>query len=253
MLEEDEEVAAPTVGALAGLDEEELASTAKEEPAGAAAESALDVLAALPSDVDLPGGVATLGVDDLLGVLQAPSSADAAWGPGRPAPTTAPAATAGLVPKGAARTNWAVRAAIKDLDKQWARLQQGLAKRYSFELDVFQKEAIIHMEAGRSVFVAAHTSAGKTVAAEYALALAMKHCTRAVYTSPIKTISNQKFRDFSGQFEVGLLTGDVSIKPDSSCLIMTTEILRSMLYKGADIIRDIEWVIFDEVKSHFKF
>lgn len=56
---------------------------------------------------------------------------------------------------------------------------------------------------GRSVFVAAHTSAGKTVVAEYAFALATKHCTRAVYTSPIKTISNQKFRDFGGQFEVG--------------------------------------------------
>lgn len=57
---------------------------------------------------------------------------------------------------------------------------------------------------GRSVFVAAHTSAGKTVVAEYAFALATKHCTRAVYTSPIKTISNQKFRDFSGKFDVGI-------------------------------------------------
>ena len=55
---------------------------------------------------------------------------------------------------------------------------------------------------GRSVFVAAHTSAGKTSVAEYALALAAKHCTRAIYTSPIKTISNQKFRDFSSDFEV---------------------------------------------------
>ncbi|KAK3257416.1 hypothetical protein CYMTET_33495, partial [Cymbomonas tetramitiformis] len=70
---------------------------------------------------------------------------------------------------------------------------------------------------------------------------------RAIYTSPIKTISNQKFRDFSEDFDVGLLTGDVSIRPESPCLIMTTEILRSMLYKGADILRDIEWVIFDEV------
>lgn len=61
-------------------------------------------------------------------------------------------------------------------------------------------------------------------------------------------VSNQKFRDFSGDFEVGLLTGDVSIHPESPCLIMTTEILRSMLYKGADVIRDIEWVIFDEVR-----
>ena len=73
--------------------------------------------------------------------------------------------------------------------------------------------------------------------------LVMQHCTRAVYTAPIKTISNQKYRDFSGKFDVGLLTGDVSIRPEATCLIMTTEILRSMLYRGADIIRDIEWVI----------
>lgn len=57
---------------------------------------------------------------------------------------------------------------------------------------------------GNSTFVAAHTSAGKTVVAEYAFALARQHCTRAIYTSPIKTISNQKYRDFSGQFEVQL-------------------------------------------------
>ncbi len=142
---------------------------------------------------------------------------------------------------------WAIREPIRDMDAEWSQVEPYLAKKYPFELDRFQKEAILHMENDKSVFVAAHTSAGKTVAAEYAFALAEKHCTRAVYTSPIKTISNQKFRDFSGQFEVGLLTGDVSIKPDSTCLIMTTEILRSMLYKGADIIRDIEWVIFDEV------
>lgn len=71
----------------------------------------------------------------------------------------------------------------------------------------------------------------------------LQHCTRAVYTAPIKTISNQKYRDFCGKFDVGLLTGDVSLKPEASCLIMTTEILRSMLYRGADIIRDIEWVL----------
>lgn len=106
------------------------------------------------------------------------------------------------------------------------------------------------MEVGESVFVAAHTSAGKTVVAEYAIALAAKHMTRAIYTSPIKALSNQKFRDFQHTFEpsqVGILTGDVQINPEASCLIMTTEILRSMLYKGADLIRDVEWVIFDEV------
>jgi antiviral helicase SKI2 len=90
------------------------------------------------------------------------------------------------------------------------------------------------MEIGESVFVAAHTSAGKTVVAEYAIALAAKHMTRAIYTSPIKALSNQKFRDFQHTFppsSVGILTGDVQINPEASCLIMTTEILRSMLYK----------------------
>jgi len=74
--------------------------------------------------------------------------------------------------------------------------------------------------------------------------------TRAIYTSPIKALSNQKFRDFKQTFgsnAVGILTGDVQINPEANCLIMTTEILRSMLYKGADLIRDVEFVIFDEV------
>ncbi|CAN1232076.1 DExH-box ATP-dependent RNA helicase DExH11 [Linum grandiflorum] len=122
-----------------------------------------------------------------------------------------------------------------------------MALSFPFKLDAFQKEAIYYLEKGESVFVAAHTSAGKTVVAEYAFSLASKHCTRAVYTAPIKTISNQKYRDFCEKFDVGLLTGDISLRPEASCLIMTTEILRSMLYRGADIIRDIEWVIFDEV------
>ncbi|KAI5277808.1 hypothetical protein KEM52_004845, partial [Ascosphaera acerosa] len=72
--------------------------------------------------------------------------------------------------------------------------------------------------------------------------------TKAIYTSPIKALSNQKFRDFKHEFDdVGILTGDVQINPEASCLIMTTEILRSMLYRGADLIRDVEFVIFDEV------
>ncbi|KAI8051131.1 antiviral helicase [Syncephalis plumigaleata] len=123
-----------------------------------------------------------------------------------------------------------------------------LARDFPFELDTFQKQAVYHLEKGESVFVAAHTSAGKTVVAEYAIALAARHMTRAIYTSPIKALSNQKFRDFRGTFEdVGILTGDVQIQPEASCLIMTTEILRSMLYRGADLIRDVEFVIFDEV------
>ncbi|KAL9604376.1 MAG: hypothetical protein Q9219_000564 [cf. Caloplaca sp. 3 TL-2023] len=123
-----------------------------------------------------------------------------------------------------------------------------MARTWPFELDVFQKEAVYHLENGDSVFVAAHTSAGKTVVAEYAIALAAKHMTKAVYTSPIKALSNQKFRDFRQEFDdVGILTGDVQINPEASCLIMTTEILRSMLYRGADLLRDVEFVIFDEV------
>ena len=91
-----------------------------------------------------------------------------------------------------------------------------MARTWPFELDTFQKEAVYHLESGDSVFVAAHTSAGKTVVAEYAIALAAKHMTKAIYTSPIKALSNQKFRDFRTEFDdVGILTGDVQIRPRS--------------------------------------
>lgn len=122
------------------------------------------------------------------------------------------------------------------------------AREFPFELDVFQKEAVYHLEQGDSVFVAAHTSAGKTVVAEYAISMAQRNMTKVIYTSPIKALSNQKYRDFRDEYDdVGILTGDVQINPEASCLIMTTEILRSMLYRGADLIRDVEFVIFDEV------
>ncbi|XP_034016125.1 helicase SKI2W [Thalassophryne amazonica] len=122
------------------------------------------------------------------------------------------------------------------------------AFKWPFEPDIFQKQAVLRLEDHNSVFVAAHTSAGKTAVAEYAIALSQKHMTRTIYTSPIKALSNQKFRDFKNTFgDVGLLTGDVQLSPESSCLIMTTEILRSMLYNGSEVIRDLEWVIFDEV------
>ena len=140
---------------------------------------------------------------------------------------------------------------VVDINKEitnFDELVPQMARTWPFELDTFQKEAVYHLESGDSVFVAAHTSAGKTVVAEYAIALAAKHMTKAIYTSPIKALSNQKFRDFKTEFDdVGILTGDVQINPEASCLIMTTEILRSMLYRGADLIRDVEYVIFDEV------
>lgn len=123
-----------------------------------------------------------------------------------------------------------------------------MAHKYEFELDTFQKLAIVHLEQHHHVFVAAHTSAGKTVVAEYAIALSQKHMTRCVYTSPIKALSNQKYRDFKKKFkDVGLITGDFQINSTASCLIMTTEILRSMLFCGSELTRDLEYVIFDEV------
>jgi antiviral helicase SKI2 len=76
------------------------------------------------------------------------------------------------------------------------------------------------------------------------------HYSQAVYTSPIKALSNQKYRDFKLKFgveNVGIITGDVSVNPEAPCLIMTTEIFRSMLYKGSDTVRDVEFVVFDEV------
>lgn len=149
-----------------------------------------------------------------------------------------------------AKKQWAHVVDVNQEMLNFHELVPEMARKYPFELDTFQKEAVYHLEMGDSVFVAAHTSAGKTVVAEYAIALAQKHMTRAIYTSPIKALSNQKFRDFKTTFDpnsVGILTGDVQINPEGSCLIMTTEILRSMLYKGADLIRDVEYVIFDEV------
>lgn len=122
------------------------------------------------------------------------------------------------------------------------------AHKYDFELDIFQKQAIIKLEEHSHVFVAAHTSAGKTVVADYAIALSQQHMTRTIYTSPIKALSNQKYHDFKDVFkDVGLITGDIQIDPTASCLIMTTEILRSMLYCGSEVTRDLEYVIFDEV------
>uniref|UniRef100_A0A2K6TTG7 Superkiller complex protein 2 n=1 Tax=Saimiri boliviensis boliviensis TaxID=39432 RepID=A0A2K6TTG7_SAIBB len=151
-------------------------------------------------------------------------------------------------PKPLPQEQWAIPVDATSPVGDFYRLIPQPAFQWAFEPDVFQKQAILHLERHDSVFVAAHTSAGKTVVAEYAIALAQKHMTRTIYTSPIKALSNQKFRDFRNTFgDVGLLTGDVQLHPEASCLIMTTEILRSMLYSGSDVIRDLEWVIFDEV------
>eukprot|EP00890_Picochlorum_soloecismus_P006631 jgi/Picsp_1/793/NSC_04282-R1_superkiller viralicidic activity 2-like 2 len=122
------------------------------------------------------------------------------------------------------------------------------AREYPFQIDPFQQTAINCMEAGHSVLVAAHTSAGKTVVAEYAFAMALRDGARVVYTSPLKALSNQKYREFQEKFgDVGLITGDVVINPSSTCLVMTTEILRSMLYRGSEVVREVSLIIYDEI------
>lgn len=137
------------------------------------------------------------------------------------------------------------------------------ARTWPFTLDPFQKVSISSIDRGESVLVSAHTSAGKTVVAEYAIAQSLKNNQRVIYTSPIKALSNQKYREFAAEFgDVGLMTGDVTINPTATCLVMTTEvchanpctlprltfkILRSMLYRGSEIMREVAWVIFDEI------
>ena len=119
---------------------------------------------------------------------------------------------------------------------------------WPFVLDPFQETSVACIERRESVLVSAHTSAGKTVVAEYAIALALSRGQRVIYTSPIKALSNQKFRELKEEFgDVGLMTGDTTISPDATCLVMTTEILRSMLYRGSRIVREVAWVVFDEI------
>lgn len=140
-----------------------------------------------------------------------------------------------------------------DLDYEYVPLSEHKspeqpARTWDFKLDPFQSLSVASIERDESVLVSAHTSAGKTVVAEYAIAQCLKRNQRVIYTSPIKALSNQKYRDFEAIFgDVGLMTGDVTINPTASCLVMTTEILRSMLYRGSEIMREVAWVVFDEI------
>ncbi|KAI1106813.1 antiviral helicase [Jackrogersella minutella] len=140
-----------------------------------------------------------------------------------------------------------------DLDYEYVPLSEhkppeNPARTWPFQLDPFQRLSISSIERDESVLVSAHTSAGKTVVAEYSIAHCLKKNQRVIYTSPIKALSNQKYREFNEAFgDVGLMTGDVTINPTASCLVMTTEILRSMLYRGSEIMREVAWVVFDEI------
>ncbi len=134
------------------------------------------------------------------------------------------------------------------IKKPELKIPKTYATTYPFKLDSFQIESINILENHNSILVSAHTSAGKTVIAEYAIAMSLRDNQRVIYTSPIKALSNQKYRELKNKFSnVGLMTGDVTINENSSCLVMTTEILRNMLYKGSQITKEIAWVIFDEV------
>lgn len=118
-----------------------------------------------------------------------------------------------------------------------------------YVLNPFQRAAAAAIRAGKSVVVAAPTGAGKTLVAEIAIADTIARGKRVVYTSPLKALSNQKYRDFKAVAgtDVGILTGDVSIAPDAPLLIMTTEILRNEIFDCPERLRDVEVVIFDEV------
>ncbi|MBA4856380.1 DEAD/DEAH box helicase [Nocardia farcinica] len=120
----------------------------------------------------------------------------------------------------------------------------------SFDLDPFQREACQALEAGHGVLVCAPTGAGKTVVGEFAVHLALVSGGKCFYTTPIKALSNQKFADLTrryGRASVGLLTGDQSINPDAPVVVMTTEVLRNMLYASSDALRGLSYVVMDEV------
>ena len=122
--------------------------------------------------------------------------------------------------------------------------------RYPFELDDFQLEGGRALERGSSVLVAAPTGAGKTVVGEFAVHLALSRGHKVFYTAPIKALSNQKFGelvDWLGPEKVGLLTGDTSIRPDAEVVVMTTEVLRNMLYADSDLLQGLGFVVMDEV------
>ena len=135
------------------------------------------------------------------------------------------------------------------------------AMTFPFPLDDFQKRSIIRLEQNENtqnkdnkekiiILVCAHTSSGKTLVAEYGIALNKRVNKRVIYTSPIKALSNQKYWEFKKKFkDVGIITGDVQINEKANCLILTTEILHKYLYYQKDILNEVGTIIFDEV--HF--
>jgi ATP-dependent RNA helicase HelY len=124
------------------------------------------------------------------------------------------------------------------------------AESFPFELDPFQVEACHALESGKGVLVAAPTGAGKTIVGEFAVDLVIGSGGKCFYTTPIKALSNQKFAELTekyGEAKVGLLTGDTSINSEAQIVIMTTEVLRNMIYANSSTINDLKYVVMDEV------
>ena len=121
---------------------------------------------------------------------------------------------------------------------------------YPFGLDGFQREGCLALARGHSVLVAAPTGAGKTVVGEFAVHQALRLGRKCFYTTPIKALSNQKFHDLSARYgadRVGLLTGDNSINSEAPIVVMTTEVLRNMLYADSPTLDQLGFVVMDEV------
>ncbi|ATZ27657.1 ski2-like helicase [Streptomyces lavendulae subsp. lavendulae] len=121
---------------------------------------------------------------------------------------------------------------------------------YEFDLDPYQVEACKALEAGKGVLVAAPTGSGKTIVGEFAVHLALRQGRKCFYTTPIKALSNQKYADLVkryGASKVGLLTGDNSVNSEAPVVVMTTEVLRNMLYAGSQSLLGLGYVVMDEV------
>lgn len=141
-------------------------------------------------------------------------------------------------------------AAFRQRQRQNASIAAQFERTLPFELDSFQSEANQALEDGSNVLVAAPTGAGKTVVADFAVFLAQQHNVKAFYTTPIKALSNQKYHDLVdlyGEDKVGLLTGDISINSEADIVVMTTEVLRNMLYEHSTTLNALRYVILDEV------
>ncbi|RSX53816.1 DEAD/DEAH box helicase [Bifidobacterium goeldii] len=141
-------------------------------------------------------------------------------------------------------------ASFRRRQEQNRSLAAQFADKLPFDLDDFQRDAIDALEHDSNVLVAAPTGAGKTVVADFAMFLAREHNVKAFYTTPIKALSNQKYHDLVAMYgpdNVGLLTGDTSINSEADIVVMTTEVLRNMLYEHSSTLHALRYVILDEV------